>query len=358
MQNGKVGGPRETVYRDLDVRNIGLGPDGKIRYMLPRNTSDTFRAELNSGGTEFTHPPTPISQRYENGTRFGRYSRDGKWAVYDTGWRGIAKIVAQNLETGEIVERVSAFGRVQSLEWFPDGSAVLVHGQIQGSQPYGFYRFDVKSGELKTVLDKGLGGDLATNPTFSPDGRYLYFKHWDTPEGFDPQDYSRAYIARLELATGQITEAFRPQRPNYIRHFAISPDMKQIVYGFRDPKRYAYAVAPLGGGQSRVIFECTGAEWTRGYSAVTFTGDGKGVVLHKVIRRKLTDLETSGEADELWHVPLDGGAPTLLHDTMGWTLTLAGRPNSREIMWQAARVHPQEFWIMENVTAPLATPRR
>ena len=43
--------------------------------------------------------------------------------------------------------------------------------------------------------------------------------------------------------------------------------------------------------------------------------------------------------------------PKKPHDTGGWTLTLTARPNSGEVAWQAAKVRPPEFWVMENVGA-------
>src|SRR5687768_4266312 len=99
------------------------------------------------------------------------------------------------------------------MRFYPDGRALLVHGRLHERDAFGFHRFDLRTGEVKPVLeDKGLTGNLEHNPTFSPDGRYLYFKHWDRPEGFDPKDQSRAHVARLELATGQVAEVFRPQR--------------------------------------------------------------------------------------------------------------------------------------------------
>jgi hypothetical protein len=360
MQGAAMAGAPELIHRDLAVRIAYLGPDGKIHYALSGNRSDTFRATLDDAGNSFTKAPAAVSKRYEGGTRFGRYSRDGKWIAYDTDWRGTPKIVVQNLETGAERERVSPFTRVSSIEWYPDGTALLVHGQTRRDLPFGLYRFDLGTGGVSAVLEaKGLAGDLATNPTFSPDGRYVYLKFWDMPENFDPNDYTRAHIARLEVATGRVTEVFRPKAPAYVRLFALSADGTRIVYGFRTADRKdAYAVAPVAGGEPRVIFECPGKEWSRGYSALTFTGDGRGVMIHRVMNRKPTDSAPAAQIDELWHIPLDGGEPKMLHDTGGWTLTMMGRPNSREVMWQAARVAPWEFWSMENVTGPMTRAKR
>ena len=159
-------------------------------------------------------------------------------------------------------------------------------------------------------------------------------------------------MARLELATGQVEEVFRPQRPAYLKSFAISPDMTQIVYGFRDPSHSdAYAIVSLAGGEPKIIFECKGDEWAR---LVTFTGDGKGVLLPKVVKRTPTKNARFTQEDELWHVPLNGAEPRLLHKTIGWTPTVAARPNSREIAWHTPQMIPPEFWMLQNVTAPLS----
>jgi Tol biopolymer transport system component len=358
MRGATAAGPAELLHRDLDVRLAQMGPDGNVHYMLSGNTSNVFRATLNEAGTAFAGEPAIVSKRYENVTRFGRYSRDGKWVAFDTGWRGAAKLVVLNVETGEETERLSPFVRINSLEWYPDRSALLVHGTLSQGGAFGLHRFDLRSGEVRTVLAaKGLRGDLATNPTFSADGRSVFLKYFDTADGLPPDDYSRMHLARLHLQSGQVTEVFRPKAPQILRFFAVSPDGTQIVYGFRDGKRDAYGVVPVGGGEPRVIFRCDEGEWSRSYSALAFTGDGKGIVLHRVTKRNRTADKPAGDADELWHIPLDGGAPSRLHDTNGWTLTMMGRPNSREIIWQAARVGKPEFWVMENVTTAVSAAR-
>ncbi|MBI4907930.1 MAG: PD40 domain-containing protein [Acidobacteria bacterium] len=356
MSAGKAAGPAETIYRDLDVRMIWMSNEGSVFYMLSGNASDVFRATLNPAGTGFSDGPAVVSKQYADGTRFGTYSRDGNWIAYDTAWRGVAKIVAQNLNTGETRERVSPFSRIQTMQWFSDGAALLVHGSTRENEPPAFHRFDVATGELKTVFQgKAVGGDLATNPTFSADGRYIYFKSWTESAAGQKAE---PYLARLEMASGQISKALPSQLLGPPRHFAFSPDRQQIVYGFHTDGGDAYAVAPVNGGESRIVFRCSGEEWTRGYSAVSFTGDGKGVVLHKVVKHIATPEAPNGDEDELWHVPLNGGSATKIHNTGGWTLTVAGRNGTREIAWQAARVRPPEFWVMENVASPISSIKR
>jgi Tol biopolymer transport system component len=353
MRGSAMAGAPQPIYRDLDPQAITLGSDGNVHYRLSTAEANVFRATLDASGASFSGAPEVVSKRFENMTRLGIYSRDGKRIAYDTAWRGKAKIIVQDLDTGEERDMPSPFFKTNSMTWYPDGLALLVHGQLRDNAPFGFYRYDLRMGEVRAVLEtKGLRPDLATNPTFSADGQSLYFKFWDMPDNYDPTDYTRAQVGRLDLATGRVTELFRPKGPAYLRLFALSPDAKRIVYGYAssstDRRKDAFAVVDLAGGEPRVIFECEENERSRAYSALSFTADGKGVIFHRTRQRRPTETAPASEVDELWFVPAAGGEPKRLHDTGGLIPTVSARPNSGEIAWQTVKYPQPDFWVMEN----------
>ena len=114
-------------------------------------------------------------------------------------------------------------GDVKEVRWYPNGAALLVLGHRGGTQgqPVAI-KLDLKTREVSNVLPPMGWTDGSLNPTFSSDGKYIYYKRFDpTPE--------KRPVHRYELSSGKEEEVYRAPAGAWLRLFAISPDGQQIA---------------------------------------------------------------------------------------------------------------------------------
>ena len=112
------------------------------------------------------------------------------------------------------------FDQVHSPAWSPDGRTIAFSAWTEGGYR-DIYLFDVKRGEARALWRSRA---LDTNPTFGPDGRYLYFSS-DRTGIYNVYAYDLE-TAKLQQVTNVLGGALLP---------AVSPDGRRLAYvGFTD----------------------------------------------------------------------------------------------------------------------------
>jgi len=97
------------------------------------------------------------------------------------------------------------FGGIEQLAWSPDNKTIAYTCRKKTGLEYAIstnsdiYLYDLESGETKNVTEGMMGYD--TNPTFSPNGRYLAWQSMER-DGYE-SDQNRLFV--MNIATGQKT---------------------------------------------------------------------------------------------------------------------------------------------------------
>jgi Tol biopolymer transport system component len=308
---------------------MGLTRDGSLFYTLFSQSAEIYTAELNAAG-RIGSSPAALAGRYVGANTMPDYSPDGRFLAYFAGPLDSpsSAIRIRSIDTGVEREISKPFPDVRQLRWYPDGKALLIFGRDMGTAGPGFYRIDAQTGTKSVVLAEGVARSAAANPTFSPDGKYLYYESPAT-EPASPA------LMRLDVASGQKQEVFRPNS-GYLRLYALSPDGSQIVFNWRKESDLLY-VLPATGGEPKLLYEYPKNEYSRAWGGIGWVPDGKAVFYHHGM----------GGQDELLRIPLSGGGAEKLLTT-GVIRRIAVNPDARQVAWEA-RTQSTEFFIMENL---------
>jgi len=347
VRDGKADGEPEAVRRDIGSSTPeGIDRNGAYYYRLQTESREVYRATLDPSSGTVVSGPSPVSLRYVGLSFWPAYSRDGRFLAYFSG--PSHNIHIRNLATGEERELKSSMSYIyyQSLAWHPDGSALLIRGMRVGDIVIGLHRLNVTTGEITPVLLAKGGGAYyawAENPSFSPDGRYIYFRTYEA----DSTGVAAYRISRLDLQTGGQEDVFLPTLPAEVRLFALSPDGTRIVFGARSGKLDYIGVVPVAGGEFKVIYEYPAGEYIRGFSGLIWTADGKGVLYHRI----RIGHDANHPADDFWLMSADGGSPRKLLSLTGVIMSLTVHPNGREIAF-SANESVWEFRVLENLFPP------
>ncbi|MCK9280082.1 MAG: PDZ domain-containing protein [Melioribacteraceae bacterium] len=220
----------KVVNAASQIQNADISPDGKRALITARGEVFNVPAE---NGAIINESQSPGS--FE---RYASWSPDGKYAAYWSDASGEYEITIKNLTTNEPAKKVSSYGAgfKYNLYWSPDSKNLcfvdqtmminvyniekdknteiekqrgLFHGGLENfsvswssdSRYIAFVRelpnhlnavalFDTKENKIHQVTS-GYYSD--TNPTFDPDGKYLYLL---TNRNFDPvySDFEGSWI--------------------------------------------------------------------------------------------------------------------------------------------------------------------
>lgn len=297
--------------------------NGRIYGFSPGLTEEILEAEIDGVRGVVTKPAMAVPTRSQAYTRGGDYSPDGKYLVFVSGLtESDAAVYVREVSNGSL-RRYNAPPRTRMAKWYPYGRALVVWTSDRN-----LYRLELASGELKKIPATMVSQDAATNPTVSPDGRYLYYK------GFLPGGSVRA-IRRIDLTTGAETTV---AQDGLIRMFALSPDGKEMLYSRRDARnRDSLVIAPVDGGAERTVYTYPEGHLSRAFGGMWWMADGKGILFH---------FGTGDRTDALWSLRLDGSASHKLLE--GGTIRAGdAHPDGRRHVWHAVRFQP-ELWTIDD----------
>src|SRR5262249_26838853 len=183
------------------------------------------------------------------------------------------------------------------------------------------------------------------NPTFSRDGRYIYYKRQYL------LNVHRGLVQRYDLSNNAEEEVYAVPAGVMLRLFSISPDGRQIAMVCSDKEGRSASnwidVAPLACGATKRIFQTGPGEEMRDFYGLAWAADGRSVFFQ-------THADSS-EGETLWRVSLEGSPAQRLLTKTGITARLvygerpgsmAVRPDGREIILGLTE-GGWERWVME-----------
>jgi Tol biopolymer transport system component len=230
--------------------------------------------------------------------------------------------------------------------WTPDGRYLLLHGRDAKGR-WGIYQTDVQNGDLSLVLP--LNQRRIWYPAWSPDGKTLYFSQRSS-------DGKMALMQR-DLASGSEKELIRAVTAV---SDGVSPDGQYIAASIVDvPSRSRIKLLiPLAGGERRELMRVPA-----GVEPGELGNYGKGTAVMCAqwapdSRSFLTFKRFNDEKrnNEVWRVPLDGGAPVKLDLKLDKCFGLS--PDRRRIAIVVDEKGPpqgEEVWVLENFLSPTTT---
>lgn len=344
IRDGKADGEPELVRRDIgSSAPEGIDRNGAYYFRLVTENREVYRATLDPSSGAVVSGPSSVSSRYVGRSFSPAYSRDGRFLAYFSGPFGSYDIHIRNLTTGEERELKSPMSYTfwQSLAWYPDGSALLIRGMRVGDTVIGLHRLDLTTGAITTLaLAKGGGAYSGwdSDPSFSPDGKYIYFQTYES----DLAGVAASRISRLDLQTGSQEHVFLPALPAQLGDFALSPDGTRFVFWAIKSKPDYIGIVPVGGGKSTAIYEYPASEGGRNGWGPNWTADGKGVIFQRL------NSNDDYKNDDLWLVSSEGGSLRKLLSATGFIISHAVHPNGREIAF-STDVETREFRVVENL---------
>jgi Tol biopolymer transport system component len=333
---GEAGREPQLLWKDLSMQPLGLTKRGDIFFSRSTLKNDLITAELISG--HLAADPTPLpATRYQGKNRAPDYSPDGQSLAYVApaeSAKGFALRI-RTLANNEEREIPLPMPRVDQIRWYPDGKAILVQGGWEKMPRRGFYKvlLWVESGKTSSQVTPVLEGyeklHQSVNPTFSLDGRSLYFNQLETP--------THSAVVRLDLATGLQTKVVEP-KDALLRLYSLSPDQKQIVYDVDVPPttRNRLYVRALSGGEPRLLTE---AEAALGNGGLLWA-NSETILFHSPDPRAIA-------VNQLTRIPVDGSPSSALAKT-GVIMRMSLHPDRRHLMWQS-QTYSVEMSVIQNL---------
>jgi Tol biopolymer transport system component len=223
----------QTTYKDLPLKaertlsfntkegtwlSVDISPDGRTLvfdmlgdlYTMPVAGGKATR--ITDGMAYDTHP---------------KFSPDGQHIVFTSDRSGSDNAWMMELATEETKQVTKGNNEwVQSAEWSPDGDYIVV---AKGRRNHKLFMYH-KDGGGGFQLIKAPAGLKTVEPTFSPDGRYIYYAQRNGAWNYNAQlpQYQLGMYDRETGSNSTITSrygsAFTP---------TLSPDGKWLVYGTR-----------------------------------------------------------------------------------------------------------------------------
>ena len=272
--------------------SVDISPDGQTiifdmlgdLYTMPANGGKATR--ITDGMAYDTQP---------------RYSPDGKSIVFTSDRSGSDNAWIMDLESEETTQITKSNNEwVQSAEWSPDGEYIVV---TKGRRNHKLFMYH-KDGGGGFQLIKEPAALKVIEPTFSSDGRFIYYAQRRGAWNYNAQlpQYQIGVYDRENGQNATITSrygsAFSP---------TLSPDGKWLVYGSRYEDQTGLVKRDLASGDEEWLAYPVQRDEQESIAplgvlpAMTFTPDSKHVIafwagkLHKVA------IDGSGSTD----IPLD-----------------------------------------------------
>ena len=161
----------------------------------------------------------------------------------------------------------------------PDGRFVVFSSNRSGS--FNIWRLDLTTGEQNQLTQ---GAELDSQPECSPDGQWVLFKSWRQ---------GKSTFWRVPGSGGTPEQV----SDKYSQWAAISPDGKLVALRYFDDQSNTnkVAVVPFTGGESLKNLEVSTGFRDVGLG---WTADSRSIVY----------ADTRENADNIWSLPIDGGA--------------------------------------------------
>ncbi len=249
--------PEETIYVSPSI-----SPDGKRVALFSQKdvfSLELYLADVESGEIISKLTETAVSPHFQS-LEFidsaGAWSPDGREFVFAAVSAGQPELTIVNTENGNKVKeiRLDQLGEIFNPSWSPDGTRIAFSALTGGIVD--LYILDVQSEKLRQITD-----DLFAEiqPDWSPDGKSVAVATDRYTSNTDDLDFGRFVLARIDAATGEMTQLASPEQGDATNP-QWSPDGTKL-YFLSDATgiRNIYELEPDGGSIRRLSDLQTGA---------------------------------------------------------------------------------------------------
>lgn len=243
-----------------------------------------------------------------------RYSPDGETIAF-TSDRGGGDNVWVIDRDGRHARQVTKedYRLVNSPAWTPDGRFIAARKHFTSHRSLGageIWLYHVAGGEGLQMTEKPNEQKDVGEPAFSPDGRYLYTSHDQTPGDefeYNKNPYESIYaISRLDRETGRI-ETFVEGAGGAVRP-TPSPDGKSLAFVRRVRAKTVLFLATIASGAERPLFDGLDRDMQETwaihgvYPAMGWLPDSSAIVLWAQGGLWRVDVETGAASAIPFHV--------------------------------------------------------
>ncbi len=315
-----------------------LSPDGNhlafAHQQNPQHNAQLLLKSLTNNEQQQTQPLTNNEQHHRNPT----WSPDGKQLAFlrfPNTQSNSCHIVLLDLDA-RTEQTLAPCGEkpVPDLAWSPDGTTLVFSAVTVAGAPSQLVALTVATGERRGLTEPpgGILGD--TDPSFSPDGRWLAFTRQVHPQDND--------LFLMPVTADSIHRLTYHEQP--IRGHTWMRDGNHLLFAFRDQARYELWQLRLDGSRSRP-FPLDDVETT--YPRLAY-GSARLVYLRQPTRSRI------------WQVALDGSdsVPTLLLPDVANAQQPAFSPVDDRFLFLTSPSRRQELWLFspeQEQATPIAT---
>ncbi len=346
ISDGISQGKPELVRSNMgSIEPLGFTRKGSFYYGYSKKNNNIYTVELDPETGEILVPPKRTITRFEGYNQSPIYSPDGKYLAYISRRfpltiypdYTIAKLGGnvlslKSLETGKERE---IFPNLKNKffhpRWSPDGRSVFV--KVWDTN--GIYRIDTQTGNAELVL---FDDNMDAAPfVLSPDGKNIFY----TLRNRKTKTYQ--FIVK-DFKSGDQKELYRSEGD---LHINLSPDGQWLTiqenYLQVSDKIPSLSIIPSTGGELRKLWSFEDGIAIRYGAPSTWTLDGKNILFAMKFPKK------DGEKWDLYRISVKGGEPEKLELEMGgFIMNLSIHPNGRHIVFSTSEEENSEVWVMEN----------
>jgi Tol biopolymer transport system component len=333
IEDGRPKGAPVLVKPDL--WNAGLGEftaNGRFFYHVQALSRQIFAATLDPTTGKVIGVPTTLTPIGLGAVRDPLWSPDGRSIAYveQTNSFTSAAIMIRSLETGVVREIPLPHDlRYPDHRWAPDGKSMFVWGLSKGRS--GLFRLDLQAARLAPVFMLSDRSHSLETMEFTRDGRTAVYLRGIAGKFAD--------IVVRDLTTQAERVLPHPEKPNFFYKIRLSPAGDMVAFKEGPEGGHRLKVQSLGNGHVRALpneFDVGGMfEWS---------ADGRAILATRPV-------PNAPGRNELWRVPLDGGAADQLGLVGDRIAEHRLDPTGRRLLYSAGNP-AGELWVMEHILEP------
>lgn len=301
-----------------------------------------------------------------------RFSPDGRRIAFASDRDGLMNLWTMSATGGDLRQVTREREReISNPAWAPDGQYLVGRKHFRNTRSVGageMWLYHAAGGNGLKLTDRRNWEQNATEPAFSPDGRYLFFSEDVSPGGgfqYNRDPYGVVYVVqRLDRQTGQrrtwLSGAGGSLRPQ------VSPDGRSLAFIRRIDGKSVLMLSDMDSGREQALWDGLDRDQQEAwaiygtYPGYAFTPDGQRII----IWAKGTFYSVELEGGRATPIPFSAKVSQVITDAVRFPQQVA--PDSFDVkMLRWVSVSPDQRKVLYTALGhlyvkdlPSGTPRR